>query len=73
MKAVFLDRSTIDPSISLEAIKAQVSELVEYDLTSANETFERVRVFIAPKITIWKPSRKAIARNMLKTFLMYIL
>ncbi|MCW8880643.1 MAG: D-2-hydroxyacid dehydrogenase [Kangiellaceae bacterium] len=55
MKAVFLDRATIDTSISLEAIKAQVSELVEYDLTSSREIFEKVEnadIIITNKVVI---------------------
>ena len=55
MKAVFLDRSTIDSSISLEVIRSQVSELVEYDLTSPQETFERVKdaeIIITNKVVI---------------------
>ena len=30
---------------------------------------ENANVFKAPKITIWKPSRKAMVKNMLKTLL----
>lgn len=55
MKTVFLDRSTIDPSISLETIKSQVSELIEYDLTSPQEVFERVQdaeIIITNKVVI---------------------
>ena len=55
MKAVFLDRSTIDPSISLESIKALVAEYVEYDLTSREQTLERAldaNIIITNKVVI---------------------
>ena len=55
MKAVFLDRSTIDPSISLAPISALVTEYVEYDLTSREQTLERVldaNIIITNKVVV---------------------
>ncbi len=45
MKAVFLDRSTIDPSINLSQIANCVEEYVEHALTSSSEVLERVKGF----------------------------
>ncbi|WP_196139494.1 D-2-hydroxyacid dehydrogenase [Aliikangiella sp. G2MR2-5] len=43
MKAVFLDRSTIDPSIDLSPIKLAAGELVEFSLTSTEQILDRAQ------------------------------
>ena len=55
MKAVFLDRQTFSPELSIDTIKQQVTDLITYSLTASDQIINRCRhaeIIITNKATV---------------------